>query len=211
MRDKVFQALCLMKERNDIVQDTHGNVSMRWGDSIFIKPSGVPYEQIWPEYIPEVIFDPGTGEVLQVNGDFNPSVDTEMHAAIYSRCPWVTAICHTHSPHVVAFAAAGIPIECHTTEQADVFGGSIDCETWVRMPEDVHFHLQEGQSAILMKNHGLLTFGRDAVHAVQLAIQAENVARKNLLTNSLRPGVLPLKKTFVDAYRERYVTKYGQR
>ncbi|MHB8407884.1 MAG: class II aldolase/adducin family protein [Acidiferrobacterales bacterium] len=218
-----FMAIKLMAAREDVLQDTHGNVSMRLYDGhhdaffntyMWIKPSGVPYNDISAEDL--VLMrrkgDPGSADEI-LHGHRKPSVDAVHHLTIYQNNPHIGAICHTHSPHVVAFAISELPIPCVSTEQADYFGGPIRCLPYADLNEwGKTVKVEQAERAVLLGHHGLLTFAGSAYEAVNLAIQLENLARKQFIAQTLLQRNLPvLPKEEVDKWHERYMTKYGQR
>lgn len=218
---RLLKSLRLMAERNDVIQDTHGNVSVLDGTrALYIKPSGVPYNEITIDSIPRVEFD-DEGKVTNVTSEdgLRPSVDTEHHIRIYLDNPDVKAICHTHSPHAVAHAIAGRTLLCYCTEHADYFGGPIRCcsyqdlDNWSKgilefdPIEDFY-----SRKAVLLRRHGVLTFAADPVEAVNLGIQLENVARKNLLAEQLTHNYIdPMPSKEVQKWHWRYQNVYGQR
>lgn len=203
-----------MAKRNDVIQDTHGNVSIRDGTIMWIKPSGVPYEDIKAYDVCGVSLLDGA----RIAGVLKPSVDAEHHASIYKNNPEIGAICHTHSPHVVAHAILGRSIDCVCTEQADYFGGDVPCfayrdfNSW---GEVIHLEILksfETKKAVLLQSHGGLTFASDPVQAVKLAIQLENVARKNVLAGvHIQRYVGPLGPSEVEKWHRRYNEVYGQK
>ena len=76
LKHKVYEAnLDLVK--NGLVLFTWGNVSGidRKRGLVVIKPSGVSYAQMKPDYM--VVVDLETGQVVE--GDMNPSSDTPTH------------------------------------------------------------------------------------------------------------------------------------
>jgi L-ribulose-5-phosphate 4-epimerase len=207
-------ALRKMGELRDVIQDTHGNASVRLSKNRFlIKPSGVPYGQISEQSLCEVVMDQ-QGSILSVGSGkgLKPSVDTQHHAAIYARHPWIGAICHTHSPYSVAFAIVGSGIECACTEHADYFGGEIRCtpyrdlDSWGRS-----LVLKPDERAVLLGGHGVLTFASDPHRAVDLAAQVENAARKVFLARQLQSTMATsLPEAEVAKWHHRYTHGYGQ-
>jgi L-ribulose-5-phosphate 4-epimerase len=200
--DDMVMALALMGSSQHVVRDTHGNVSRRDGNVVWIKPSGVPYAEINVWDIP--LINVSSGESL-VSDRLKPSVDLPHHLAVYRRYDWVGGICHTHSPYATAFAAAKLPIPCVTTEHADYFGEEIPCLPY--MPLDgwgAGVDLLHRQKAVLLGHHGVLTFGNDATHAVRLAVAVENVAQKTFLAWQLRGLHLDLPKKEVERWYVRY-------
>jgi L-ribulose-5-phosphate 4-epimerase len=211
---ELLAGLKSMAKRNDVIRDTHGNLSVmnRCSGMVYIKPSGMPYEDIEAHDVCGICISDG----LQETGlPRKPSVDTVHHLEIYRRAPHIRAICHTHSPYATVFAIGtrGIPILC--TEQADYFGGPIRCvpyhdlDTW-----GAHAVPKEGEKALLLGNHGALTFGSTPKEAVNLAIALENVAQKTYLALMLhdRSGfVYKLPADEVRKWHERYNNVYGQK
>lgn len=212
---RVAEALALMAKRNDVIQDTHGNVSAKDGDVIWIKPSGVPYENIKYDDVCGISLIDGE----QVAGTLKPSVDTAHHVSIYKNNPDIGAICHTHSPNVVAHAILGQVVKCLCTEQADYFGGDVPCfayrdhNSWGSIISLNLLRYTDTRKAVILQCHGGLTFADDPVQAVKLAIQLENVARKNVLAGIHLAGYVPTPfgHSEVEKWHRRYNEVYGQK
>lgn len=209
---ELVAALKTMGKRNDVIRDTHGNLSViAPSGAVYIKPSGVPYDEIHGTDVPWAAIS--DGEVLSKN--LKPSVDLPHHLEIYRKAPWVRAICHTHSPYATAFAIGNRGIPCLCTEQADYFGGPIRCVTYHDLDTwGAHAAPREGEKALLLGNHGALTFGKSPSDAVNLAIALENVAQKTYLALMLHDmsgfrDRLPPEE--VKKWHERYNNVYGQR
>lgn len=213
LRRSLLEAIRLMAKRNDVIQDTHGNVSVRDGESfMWIKPSGVPYEKIEFDNLCGIDFYGTGGHWLQVAGNMRPSVDTVHHRWIYQRNPKVKAIVHTHSPYVVAHAIRGSPILCVTTEQADYFGDDVRCLPYADLDKWGDLFFIDEPKAVLLQSHGALTFADDPVKAVNLAIQLENIARKNILAGVIEDRKEnPLTRDERQKWHRRYQDVYGQR
>lgn len=164
--------------KNNLVTWTSGNVSQRDPESglVVIKPSGVSFEDLRPEH--HVVVDL-EGNIVE--GDLKPSSDTASHLYIYRHRPDINGIVHTHSPFATAFAAVGRPIPVYLTAMADEFGGPIPCAGFALIGgEEIGKQVIEhiGNSpAVLLKNHGVFTVGKDAKAAVKAAVMAEDVAR----------------------------------
>ena len=177
LREQLYQ-LHLELPKNRLVTWTSGNVSARDPDTgyVVIKPSGVRYEQLRPGHM--VITDL-EGKIVE--GALKPSSDTASHLYIYRHRPDVGGIVHTHSPYATAFAAVNRPIPVYLTAIADEFGGPIPCGGFALIGgEEIGRAVVEsiGSSpAVLLKNHGVFTLGKDAEAAVKAAIMVEDVAR----------------------------------
>lgn len=215
----VLKALHKMAELNNVIQDTHGNVSQKYEHEpsrnytnniigFHIKPSGMEYRQI----VLEDVCNIRVSGYHSVYNERKPSVDSVHHGEIYKRCNWIKAICHTHSPYAVAFAGMNSPIRCYLTEHADYFGKTVRCAPYSDLNnwgKDVAEFLQEGEKAVLLGNHGVLTFGDNAIQAVKRAAALENIAMKNYLIETFKRAK-PLDEEEVKKWHERYNNVYGQ-
>jgi L-ribulose-5-phosphate 4-epimerase len=196
--------------RHGLVVWTGGNVSARDPDSglVAIKPSGVRYEDLTAASM--VVVDPD-GTVVE--GDLKPSSDVASHLYVYRHRPDVQGVVHTHSRYATAFAAAGRPIPCVTTGQADEFGGDIPCAGLALIGDDGIGRLivqTLGRSpAVLLKNHGVFTVGPTAEAAVKAAVMTEDVAATTFLALQLGDPD-PIPADLVDRFHERYTKVYGQ-
>src|SRR5512143_3396424 len=163
--------------RNNLVVWTGGNVSARDAESglVAIKASGIRYEELRPEHMVVVDLE---GNVVE--GNFKPSSDTASHLYIYKHRPDVGGVVHTHSPYATAFAAVGKPIPCVLTAIADEFGGEIPCGGFALIGDEaigkVVVEAIGRSPAVLLKNHGVFTVGKNATAAVMAAVMTEDVA-----------------------------------
>jgi L-ribulose-5-phosphate 4-epimerase len=199
--------------RYNLVAWTAGNVSGRVpGTDLFvIKPSGVDYDDLKPDAMIVCELD---GTV--VAGDLSPSSDTAAHAYVYREMPEVGGVVHTHSPYATAWAARAEPIPCVLTAMADEFGGEIPVGPFALIGNDdigrgIVATLRGSRSpAVLMRNHGVFTVGRDARSAVKAAVMCEDVARTVHLASQLGKP-LPIAQSDIDRLYDRYQNVYGQR
>ena len=122
LKQAVFEANLLLP-KYDLVTFTWGNVSGvdREKGLMVIKPSGVEYDTMRPEDM--VVVSLKTGE--KVEGDLNPSSDTDTHVVLYNAFPDIGGIVHTHSRWATTFAQAGQGIEALGTTHGDYFYGEI--------------------------------------------------------------------------------------
>lgn len=195
-----------------LVRWTGGNVSQRTadGDAFWIKPSGVGYDDLTADLMVLCDLD---GNVLE--GRLAPSSDTAAHAYVYKNMPEVGGIVHTHSNYASAWAAAGTPIPCALTAMADEFGGEIPIGPFAIIGNDdigrgiVATLAGHRSPAVLMKNHGVFTIGKDAKAAVKAAVMCEDVAKSMWIARTLAP-VDPIPEEFVDRLFDRYQNVYGQ-
>lgn len=200
-------------ERHGLVKWTAGNVSERLpdGDSFIIKPSGVKYEDLKPSMM--VICDL-QGQVLE--GELAPSSDTAAHAYVYRHMKSVNGVVHTHSNYASAWAAAQKAIPCALTAMADEFGGDIPVGPFALIGNDdigkaiVETLMQHRSPAVLLKNHGVFTIGKDAQAAVKAAVMCEDVAKTVWIAKSLGK-IRRIDQKSIDSLYSRYQNVYGQK
>jgi L-ribulose-5-phosphate 4-epimerase len=210
LREQLYH-LHLELPKNHLVAWTSGNVSARDPQTgyVVIKPSGIRYEHLRPEQM--VVVDLG-GAIVE--GPLKPSSDTASHLYIYRHRPDVGGIVHTHSAYATAFAAVNRPIPVYLTAQADEFGGAIPCGGFALIGgEDIGKVVVESigtSPAVLLKNHGVFTIGKDAEAAVKAAVMVEDVARTAWLALQIgRPDEIAPED--IAKLHHRYTHVYGQR
>jgi len=209
---KVVSDLHAELPRWGLVVWTAGNVSQRLAttDLFVIKPSGVSYDDLSPEAMVVCDLD---GNLVE--GDRSPSSDTAAHAYVYRNMPEVNGVVHTHSTYATAWAARAEPVPCVLTMMADEFGGDIPIGPFALIGDDsigrgIVETLRESRSpAVLMRNHGPFTIGKDARAAVKAAVMVEEVARTVHISRQLgEPTRIP--QADVDSLYARYQNVYGQ-
>ena len=210
LREQVWK-LHLELPKNDLVKWTGGNVSGRDPETglVVIKPSGVKYPDLKPEHL--IVLDVD-GKIVE--GKLSPSSDTASHLYIYRHRPDVGGVVHTHSPYATAFAAVNKPIPVYLTAIADEFGGPIPVGGFALIGgEEIGKVVVEsiGSSpAVLLKNHGVFTIGKNAEAAVKAAVMTEDVARTVWYALQIgTPDVIPAED--VAKLHQRYTNVYGQR
>jgi L-ribulose-5-phosphate 4-epimerase len=203
-------ALHLELPRNNLVAWTGGNVSARdfEHDLVAIKPSGIRYEDLRPEHMVVVDMD---GHIIE--GDLKPSSDTASHLYIYRHRADVGGVVHTHSRYATAFAAVGKEIPCVLTAMGDEFGGPIPCGGFALIGDEsigkVVVETIGKSPAVLLKNHGVFTIGKNAASAVKAAVMTEDVAATVWMAMQIgTPDVIPQED--IERLHYRYTHVYGQ-
>ena len=190
LKKRVYEANMLLPKYG-LVTFTWGNVSEidRESGLFAIKPSGVEYDKLcWEDM---VIVDL---EGRKVEGRYNPSSDTATHVELYKAFTQVGGIVHTHSPYATSWAQAGRSIPCYGTTHADYIYREVPCVRCLTKEEiedayeenTGHLIVNEFMAlgkdpvavpAVLCKNHGPFTWGKDAHEAVHNAAVLEEVAK----------------------------------
>jgi L-ribulose-5-phosphate 4-epimerase len=210
IREELWR-LHLELPKNNLVTWTSGNISARDPQSglVVIKPSGIKYEELRPEHMVVVDLE---GDVVE--GTLKPSSDTASHLYIYRQRPDVNGIVHTHSRYATAFAAVGKPIPVYLTAQGDEFGGPIPCGGFALIGgEEIGQVVVESigsSAAVLLKNHGVFTIGKNAEAALKAAIMVEDVAATAWLALQIgQPDEISPEN--VAKLHHRYMNVYGQK
>ena len=204
LKQQVYEANMELPAKG-LVTYTWGNVSGidRESGLFVIKPSGVDYDKLSPEDMVVMDLDGN-----RVEGDLNPSSDTPTHIELYKAFKDLGGIVHTHSPWATSWAQAGRSIPCYGTTHADYIYGEIPCvrnltkeeieeayekNTGVLIADEFEAKKKDyiAVPAVLCKNHGVFTWGKDAHEAVHNAVVAEEVAKMATRTELINPKVQP--------------------
>ena len=219
LKKEVYEANMLLPKYN-LVTFTWGNVSGidRESGLFVIKPSGVDYDKLTPNDM--VVVDL---EGNKVEGRYNPSSDTPTHVVLYNRFKDIGGIVHTHSPWATSWAQAGRDIPCYGTTHADYIYGEVPCvrnltkeeieeayekNTGVLIADEFEIRQKDYNAvpAVLCKNHGPFTWGKDAHEAVHNAVVLEEVAKMAARCEMINPGNEPAPQALQDKH---YYRKHG--
>ena len=219
LKKKVYEANILLP-RYGLVTFTWGNVSEidRESGLFVIKPSGVDYDVMTPQDM--VVMDL---EGNKVEGEMNPSSDMSTHLELYKAWKNIGGIVHTHSSYATSWAQAGRGIPCYGTTHADYFYGEIPCARCLTKDEIAeayeentgHLIVDEfarlgkdpaAVPAVLCKNHGVFTWGKNGTEAVHNAVVTEEVAKMAYRCEVINPQIKPAPQELQDKH---YYRKHG--
>ena len=216
LKKRVFeQNISLVK--HGLVVLTWGNVSAKDEETglVVIKPSGVPYNTMKVEDMVVVDIE---GNVIE--GKYRPSSDMPTHLYLYRQYTTLGGIVHTHSTYATAFAQSGREITAYGTTHADAFYGNVPCARELTDEEiDEAYEQNTGKviaeaisdveaiPAMLVKNHGVFTWGSTPEKAVENAVTLEEVAKMALLTEQLNSETPRIKQHLLDKH---YFRKHGK-
>ncbi len=218
LKQQIYEAnMCLPKYK--LVTFTWGNVSgiCREKNLIVIKPSGLEYDKLTPEDM--VVVDM---EGNKVEGKYKPSSDTLTHIELYKAFPLIGGIVHTHSSWATSWAQAGRAIPCYGTTQADYMYGTIPCvrnltneemqegyekNTGLLITNYFKNHNYETMPAVLCKNHGPFTWGKDSMEAVHNAVILEEVAKMAARCEIINSDIDEAPQHLIDKH---YYRKHGK-
>jgi len=219
LKQEVYEANMLLP-KHGLVTFTWGNVSGidREAGLFVIKPSGVEYDNLTPADM--VVVDLAGNKV---EGEYNPSSDTATHMVLYNHFPEIGGIVHTHSAWATSWAQAGRDIPCYGTTHADYIYGPVPCvrnltkeeidaayeeNTGVLIVDDFKARDLDYNAvpAVLCKNHGPFTWGKDAHEAVHNAVVLEEVGKMAARCEMINPQNQPAPQELQDKH---YYRKHG--
>lgn len=150
---------------------------------------------------------------IYIEWDLKPSVDTASHLYVYNHMKDVNGIVHTHSPYATSFAVRGEPLKIYTTTSAAMFGKDIPCSDFATIGEEkIGKQIVDkigDNMAILMKNHGVFTIGKNVGKALKAAVLLEETAQV-VHYSLLRGDLEPISEEIVKHGFEVYQSGYGQ-
>ncbi len=219
LKQKVYEANMDLPKYG-LVTFTWGNVSEidRESGLFVIKPSGIDYDKLRPEDMVVVDLDGN-----KVEGKYNPSSDTATHVELYKAFKEIGGIVHTHSSYATSWAQAGRSIPCYGTTHADYIYGPVPCVRCLNAEEIedayeentghliVNEFIRMGKDpmavpAVLCKNHGPFTWGKNATDAVHNAVVLEEVAKMAYRAESINSTLQPAPQELQDKH---YNRKHG--
>lgn len=218
LKEQVCKANLLLPKYN-LVTFTWGNVSGvdREKGLMVIKPSGVEYDDMKPSDM--VVVDLKTGK--KVEGELNPSSDTDTHVELYNAFPNIGGVVHTHSRWATTFAQAGKGIPALGTTHADYFYGEIPC-TRKMTPREIagKYELETGLvitetfekinpdeiPSVLVHSHGPFSWGTDPFNAVHNAVVLEELAFMAWHNLMMNPALPTMQQELLDKH---YLRKHG--
>lgn len=219
LKQAVWEANLQLPKHN-LVTFTWGNVSGvdRAKGLMVIKPSGVEYDALRPEDM--VVVDLETGKTVE--GDLNPSSDTDTHLVLYRAFPNIGGVVHTHSRWATIFAQAGRGIPALGTTHGDYFYGEIPCTRRMTQEEiSGRYELETGNviverfqvldpdsiPAVLVHSHGPFCWGKDPKEAVHNAVVLEEVAFMAWHNLALDTSLPPMQQELLDKH---FLRKHGK-
>lgn len=168
-----------------------------------------------------VVVDINTGKVVE--GNYNPSSDTDTHIKIYQACPEIGGVVHTHSRYATSWAQARRDIPALGTTHADDFYGPIPCTRPMTAEEIAGSYEAETGNVIvetfkergikmmdvpgvIVYSHGPFTWEKDPIKAVKKAVVLEEVAMMAYHAVTIGNNFEPMQQELLDKH---YLRKHG--
>lgn len=183
-REQIVQFGKLLHQKG-YVAATDGNLSVRLNpETVLATPTGMSKGMMSPDDL--VIVDMNG---RKLSGRRVVSTEIGMHLLIYKLRPDVRGIVHAHPTTATGYAAAGIPLNKALISEVVLSLGSIPLARYGTpgTPElaDALEPLISGHDAILMANHGVVTYGDSLLRAYMKMETVEHFAKIALITHLL--------------------------
>lgn len=167
-----------------------GNLTIRVGDNLVLcTPTLVSKGFMTLEHMCLVDM-----EGVQLAGKYRRTSECMTHLAIMKRQPKANACCHAHPPHGTAFAVAGVQPPTCMIPEAEVFLGQIGLAQY-ETPGSAANAKAVGEAAVdhmavLMVNHGVITWGKDIEDAYWKMENVESYCETIWVASQLNGGRL---------------------
>jgi len=187
---EIKQEICNIGKRiydRGMVASNDGNISVKLSENEFLcTPTGVSKGFMTPEYICKVDAE---GKVVEANGNFRPSSEIKMHMRVYKERPDVQSVVHAHPMYATSFAIAGIPLVDPIMPEAVISLGCVPIAEYgtpstEEIPDAVSKYLPY-YDAVLLENHGALSFGDSLLNAYHKMESLEFYAKLLFLSKQL--------------------------
>ena len=189
---EALAGICHMLYQRNLVTACDGNISSKVSkDHILLTPSGMNKGLLLPEDI--IVLDL-SGNTVEGNG--RASKEYPMHQLIYQMRPDVKAVIHTHPVFASAFALAEKNIPDNYLIETTMMLPDIALAEYAppgtqALAEAIRPHVPVS-NAVLLKNHGALTYGKDLTDAYNKMEVLESIAKTIIMSKVLgEPQVVP--------------------
>ncbi|MBI3760693.1 MAG: class II aldolase/adducin family protein [Chloroflexi bacterium] len=187
LRAEIVRIGQLMHE-HDFVDGASGNLSARIGpDRILATPSGLAKGFLQPDQL--LVLDMQGMPVKPHPAGLKPTSELLMHLEAYRRRPDVNAVIHAHPIVSVALSIAGVSLAECVIPEAVVTLGLVPTTPYATPSSEENqkaiSELVVSHDAIILKNHGTLTVGKDLWRAYMKLETLEHTAKTIALAKLL--------------------------
>lgn len=154
-----------------------GNISARVKDNVIIvTPTGVSKGGMTPDSLVKMDLN---GNII--SGRNRPSSEVKMHIEVYKQCDKIMSVAHAHPPMSTAFAVARRPLDRPIISEAIFTLGIVPVAGYAtpgtdEVPQSISPFVKE-YNAVLLANHGLLTWGESTQQAFFRMESAEQYSK----------------------------------
>jgi L-fuculose-phosphate aldolase len=195
-----------MYEKNYVAAND-GNITCKVApDMIWATPTGVSKGFMRKDQLVKIRLD---GTIIKA-GKLKPSSEIKMHLRIYNENPAVMGVTHAHPPASTSFAIAGLALDKPVYPEALVTLGVVPCVHYEvpgsqGIPDSIAPYCKD-YNAVLLANHGALTWGSSLMeaffrleavehYAMILMYTGNIIGKANVLSSEQVAEVLKIRKS----------------
>lgn len=200
-------------EGSGLTMETWGNISCRDEQTqlVYLTPSAMAYNRINED---DVVVCKLDGTIVE--GNRKPTIEMEMHLAVYRTREDVNAIIHTHPIYSTVYGAQGRSIPMMIDEAAQVLGDTCFCTDYAlpgstELAKNVVKTLGKRSNACLVHSHGAVCVGRNMGAAFKVAKVLEMTAQIYCLIESTGNQPIGISSENISAMQEFMKNSYGNR
>ncbi len=166
-----------MMYNRQFIAGTDGNISVRLDDDrILITPAGYRKGEMTVEDLVVIDYD---GK--KISGANQPSSEMGMHIRLYQDRSDISACVHAHPPYATSFAVTNQSLNEPVLPEIELFVGPVAMTSYSppgtdAVADELHKYSAD-HNAFLLKNHGLVTVGKDINQAFNRLETVEQLAR----------------------------------
>ena len=170
----------------NFVASNDGNISCRVaGDMIWATPSGISKGYMTEDMLVKMRLD---GKIVCA-GELPPTSEIKMHLRVYAENPEAAGVTHAHPPVCTSFAIAGIALDKAIYPEAFVNLGIVPCVHYEKpgsqgVPDSIAPYCRD-YNALLLGNHGALSWGRTLLEAFYRMESMEHYAMILMYTGNI--------------------------
>lgn len=162
-----------------------GNISCKVGENlIWATPTGLSKGFMTENMLVKLDLD---GNIIE--GTYKVSTEIKMHLKVYKENPEVSAVTHAHPPFSTSLAAAGIPLDKPILADNVLILGPVPVTPYAtpgtsEVPDSIAPYCRTN-NAVLLANHGALTWGRDIYESFYRLESLEHCAKIYIISEHL--------------------------
>lgn len=159
-------------EQYGLIRMSGGNAALRIEDLVLVTPSAMAYDTMIPEDIVIVDLE---GRIIE--GKRRPTSDLKAILYILNHKPEVNALIHTHQPKAVALSLICDKLPLISTTMVDEVKDEVNVAPFT-ISSDEGMGIETIRYAtkalcVILKNHGIMAYGKDLEQALSAAIYLE--------------------------------------
>jgi L-fuculose-phosphate aldolase len=159
-----------------------GNITVKVSPTeLWVTPTGVSKGSMTPSMMVKLDLD---GNILE--GKYKPSSEVKMHLRVFKENPEVRGVVHAHPVYATSFACAGVALDTPILMEAVMQVGTVPLVHYTKpgtfqVPDGIAPYCKD-YNAVLLANHGVLTWGKSALQAYHRMEVVETYAHITLNT-----------------------------